>query len=55
MGLEYRANKHWTFRVDGYNLADLFNENISKRNYYFRTSEFSEMPAAVTLSATYKF
>ena len=55
LGLEYRPNKNWTLRVDAYNLVDLVSEKLSKRNYYFRTSEFSEMPAAVSVSISYKF
>ncbi|HEX3356009.1 MAG TPA: TonB-dependent receptor, partial [Tepidisphaeraceae bacterium] len=36
MGLEYKVNPHLTVRVDGYNLAALFDEKISKRNYILR-------------------
>jgi iron complex outermembrane receptor protein len=54
-GLEYRPNKQLTIRLDGYNLAGLISEKLSKRNYYFRTSEYSEEPAAVRLSVIYRF
>lgn len=55
LGLQYRSSKHWTFRVDGYNLAALFDETLSKRNYYFRLSEFSVMPASLAFSLSYRF
>jgi outer membrane receptor protein involved in Fe transport len=54
-GLEYRFNDHLTCRVDGYNLAALFDETISKRNYILRESEFSVQPASVAISVSYKF
>jgi hypothetical protein len=41
--------------VDGYNLAALFDETLSKRNYYFRTSEFSVIPASLAFSLSYRF
>lgn len=55
MGLEWRPNDHWTVRLDGYNLAALFDRSLSKRNYILRTSEYSEEPAAVAISITYRF
>ena len=55
LGLEYRPSEKWTIRVDGYNLAALADEKLSKRNYYFRTSEFSAQPASLTVSARYRF
>ncbi|HEY2411164.1 MAG TPA: TonB-dependent receptor, partial [Pirellulaceae bacterium] len=55
MGLEYKVNPHLTVRVDGYNLAALFDEKISKRNYILRESEFSVQPASVAFSVTYSF
>ena len=55
LGIEFRPSTNWTIRVDGYNLAGLADSTLSKRNYYFRLSEFSEEPASVTVSARYKF
>jgi iron complex outermembrane receptor protein len=55
LGVEYRPSKQWTIRVDGYNLAALADETLSKRNYYFRLSEFSVEPASVAVSARYRF
>jgi len=55
LGVEYRPSEHWTLRLDGYNLAALADKTLSKRNYYFRLSEFSEEPAALTVSARYRF
>ncbi len=55
LGLQYHPSEHWTFRVDGYNLAELFDKTLSKRNYYFRMSEFSVMPASLAFSASYRF
>jgi hypothetical protein len=55
VGLEYRPTKHLTFRVDGYNLAGLFDATLNKRNYYFRLSEFTEEPTSVAISARYTF
>jgi outer membrane receptor protein involved in Fe transport len=55
LGLEYRPTQQWTIRVDGYNLAALADEKLSKRNYYFRLSEFSVQPASLTVSIRYRF
>jgi hypothetical protein len=55
LGLEYRASEHLTCRIDGYNMADLADEKLSKRNYYFRLSEFSEQPASLSASLRYRF
>ena len=55
LGLQYRPSEKLTFRVDGYNLAALFDETLSKRNYYFRTSEFSVIPASLAFSLSYRF
>ena len=55
LGLEFRPSEHWTIRMDGYNLAALADTRLSKRNYYFRLSEFSVEPASFTVSARYRF
>jgi iron complex outermembrane receptor protein len=55
LGLEFRPSEHWTIRLDGYNLAALADTTLSKRNYYFRLSEFSVEPASLTVSARYRF
>jgi len=54
-GVEFRPTTNWTVRVDGYNLAGLADATLSKRNYYFRLSEFSLEPASLTVSARYRF
>jgi iron complex outermembrane receptor protein len=54
-GTQYRPSERWTFRVDAYNLAELFDETLSKRNHYFRMSEFSVLPASLAFSLTYRF
>ncbi len=55
VGVEFRPSDHWTFRVDGYNLDELADTTLAKRNYYFRLSEFSVEPASVAFSARYRF
>ncbi len=55
LGLEYRPSERWTIRVDGYNLAGLVDEKLSKRNYYFRLSEFSVQPPSMAVSVRYRF
>jgi hypothetical protein len=55
VGLEYRPNEHWTFRIDGYDLAWLLDQKVSKMNYILRQSEFSEVPASFGLSVRYSF
>ena len=55
LGLEYRPSEKWTIRLDGYNLAALADETLSKRNYYFRLSEFSVQPASMAVSVRYRF
>ncbi len=53
-GLEYRPAKSWSIRADGYNLAALASQTLSKRNYIYRMSEFSVEPASATLSLRYR-
>jgi outer membrane receptor protein involved in Fe transport len=55
VGLEFRPDDHWTFRVDGYDLAYLFDRNTSKINEILRESEFSTLPASLGVSVRYKF
>ena len=55
LGVEFRPSTHWTIRLDGYNLAGLVDYTLSKRNYYFRTSEFSVQPPSMAVSARYRF
>jgi iron complex outermembrane receptor protein len=55
LGMEYRASEHLTFRLDGYNLAALWDPTLSKRNYILRTSEFSVQPASLAVSVRYRF
>ena len=55
VGVEFRASDRWTFRLDGYNLAELVDTTLSKRNYYFRLSEFSVEPASMAFSARCRF
>jgi hypothetical protein len=55
LGLECRINGHVTAQVDGYNLVDLFDREVSKRNFYFRLSEFNAQPASLGLSFKYRF
>jgi hypothetical protein len=50
-----RPSEEWDVRVDGYNLVTSFDKTLSKRNYYFRLSEFEVQPAAVSLSLRYRF
>ncbi|HUJ72136.1 MAG TPA: TonB-dependent receptor [Verrucomicrobiae bacterium] len=54
-GVEFRPTANWTLRLDGYNLAGLADATLSKRNYYFRLSEFSLEPASLAVSARYRF
>jgi len=55
LGLEYRPTDHWTIRLDGYNLAALADQKLSKRNYILRQSEFSIEPASLAVSIRYSF
>jgi outer membrane receptor protein involved in Fe transport len=55
IGVEYRATKNLAFRVDGFNLADLFGGDVSKRNYINRMSEWTVEPASAVLSARLSF
>lgn len=54
-GLEFRATPNWNIRLDGHNLVAPFDKTLSKRNYYFRLSEFNVQPASVTLTTRYRF
>lgn len=55
LGVDYRATERLTVRVNGHNLVAPFDETLSKRNYYFRLSEFTVQPASVSLSLRYRF
>jgi iron complex outermembrane receptor protein len=55
LGLEWRPIDQMAIRVDGYNLAGIFDPTLSKRNYILRTSEFSLEPPEVAFSIRYKF
>jgi outer membrane receptor protein involved in Fe transport len=55
LGVEFRPSDAWLVRLDAYNLAALADETLSKRNYYFRLSEFSVQPASLALSLRYRF
>ena len=54
-GLSFRASDQTTIRLDGHNLAASFDKTLSKRNYYFRLSEYSIQPASISLSVRYTF
>ena len=55
VGLEYRPADRLVLRVDGYNLVDLWSQDLSKRNFYFRLSEYNVQPASLGLSLRYRF
>lgn len=54
-GVEFRPSRQWRLRLDAHNLAALADKTLSKRNYYFRLSEFSVQPAALTLTVRRTF
>lgn len=41
--------------ADGYNLVAPLDKTLSKRNDYFRLSEFNVQPASLSLSMRYRF
>jgi iron complex outermembrane receptor protein len=55
LGLEYRPSEKWSIRLDGYNLAALADQTLSKHNYILRMSEFSVDPASMAVSIRYRF
>ena len=55
LGVQYEPTPSWIIRIDGYNLASIFDQKISKRNYYSRLSEYVAYPATLGLSLRYKF
>lgn len=55
LGVEFRPTALWVMRIDGANLAELADETLSKRNYYFRLSEYSVQPASLILSVRREF
>lgn len=52
-GVEFHPSGPWSIRLDGYNLAALADETLSKRNYYFRMSEYSVQAASAALALQY--
>jgi hypothetical protein len=41
--------------MDGYNLIEPFDKTLSKRNYYFRLSEYNIQLASLSVSLRYHF
>jgi hypothetical protein len=54
-GVEFEPMTNWKLRVDGCNLIEPFDKALSKRNYYFRLSEYNVQPASVSVSMHYRF
>jgi hypothetical protein len=54
-GVDFRATDTTTVRLDAFNLAAPFDKALSKRNYYFRLSEYNVQPMSVSLSVRYRF
>jgi hypothetical protein len=54
-GAEFKPAHNWTLRMDGYNLIEPFDTTLSKRNYYFRLSEYNIQLASLSVSLRYHF
>ncbi len=55
LGLEFRPIERLAIQVNGYNLVELMDSTLSKRNFYFRLSEFNVQPASLAVSLRYTF
>jgi iron complex outermembrane receptor protein len=54
-GLEFRPTQDWNVRLDGYNLVAPMDRTLSKRNHYFRMSEYNLQPASLAVSIRHRF
>ncbi len=55
LGAEYRPTPRLRLRLDGYNLAGLFDEELNKRNYILRVSDYRSEATALALTVAYRF
>lgn len=55
LGLQYQPNKDLTFRIDGYNLLGVFDEDLNKRNYIGENGTFRSHAPAAAVTMTYRF
>jgi len=53
-GLEYQFNKRTKLSLHGYNLLGLFDEDLNKRNYFKKTSQYIDEAASFSISLNYK-
>jgi iron complex outermembrane receptor protein len=53
-GVEYKLNKRTKLSLHGYNLFGLFNEDLNKRNYFKRTSNYIDEAPSISFMLNYK-
>ncbi len=54
-GLQYRWSRHLSVSVTGYNLLGLIDEDLNKKNYFQRTSQYRVLAPSVALKLNYRF
>jgi len=52
--VEYQFNKRTKISLHGYNLLGLFNEDLNKRNYFKKSSQYIDEAPSVAISLNYK-
>jgi outer membrane receptor protein involved in Fe transport len=55
LGLRYKLSENTTLGFDMYNVLGWFDEDLNKRNFFQRTSQYRTEAAAVGLSITHSF
>jgi len=54
-GLILQASDNLSLSIHGYNLLGLFDEDLNKRNYFQRTSQYRDAAPSVAVRLTYSF
>ena len=54
-GLQYRWSRHLSVSLTGYNLLGLVDEDLNKKNYFQRTSQYRVLAPSIALKLNYRF
>ncbi len=54
-GLQYRWSRYLSVSVTGYNLLGLIDDDLNKKNYFQRSSQYRDLAPSVALKLSYRF
>ena len=54
-GIQYHWNRDLSVSVNGYNLLGLIDENLNKKNYFQRTSQYRILAPSIAIKLSYRF